>query len=109
MVAKATASRPEAAPPNQVLTTMAAKNNGVGKTEFSAWVTRSAAATQTKASPMAERVDFNEHIIPPARNRGDIVLRCGARTRACRVGTRADACSGRCSTRVILQASYPRA
>jgi len=43
----------------EVLTTMAAKNKGVGKTEFSACVTRSAAATQAKASAPAETADLN--------------------------------------------------
>ena len=39
---------------------MAAKNNGVGKTEFSACVNMSAAATQANASAAPERADFND-------------------------------------------------
>jgi hypothetical protein len=43
-----------------VLTTIAAKNNGVGKTEFSACVTSSAEVTQAKASRAPERADFQD-------------------------------------------------
>jgi hypothetical protein len=39
---------------------MAAKNNGVGKTEFSACVTRSAEVTLAKARRAPERADFHD-------------------------------------------------